>query len=378
MLYISRVLPDEHYGVVDTDDGVEEIVTRDRLVSAVMFDKVEILGVEYFPKNWGDGYGTIGRITPYQIDGKQSGSQAKVKTLFGMDVRVYDGEITYIGINTKHMPERAKIKLSQLGQRVDWNVEIHFDDLSYKELTFVLDDNIKPIGPGPKRNWPPHRVTWDLRAVSDNAAVVPVYRYLITSRYSNPMFWEKQIIDKPDRKAYWSQMALLTTPSWNVTQDLIDYLDNYPADLKSLAPPSDIVNSFRDVVNLVKGYVIGIYYFYRYCCARVKDRPKNGPFTIDEFDWLRENMAKTIAAIEVDCGPNDKLAHRLKAGKYAFERYLKYFNPTDEVKALFVELCNRVMQYAIDSCKRNRNRCYVCPNMDAGVSCYCESFLRGR
>ena len=153
MLYISRQISlgdtswENEFGVVDTDDDVEEIVTWGSLSYTFRDVDIEVEGVTYTKKrrSTDDGeYKMVFDITPYQDVRYYSARQAKLKTLYGVDLRTWNGEITYLGVDFNKVPKGLSIRLSDFGQRIGYlKIELTSVPNNPQPLTLVLDDKIK-------------------------------------------------------------------------------------------------------------------------------------------------------------------------------------------------------------------------------------------
>lgn len=127
MLYISRrvayvegLYAQIDYGVVDTDDGVEEIVPETELYTAVGAYGMEIAGTT-------EG---LRRIEPYQTADSLKAIQAKTKTLKNATVTVWNNMITNIVWGV--WSDGVRLRLSDFGTEI---------------ADFVLLDNPTPVNP---------------------------------------------------------------------------------------------------------------------------------------------------------------------------------------------------------------------------------------
>ena len=150
MFYISRRIGATRYGVVDTEDGREDIMTFDEVRKAVCEYGVNIVGVT---KRRRGTYFVVDKIEVYVPDSRRSTNENKLRFMSGVNVKAQDGVIVDVDwkspdINT---PERV-VRLSDYGtscgptilsqRTVKDGMLRHVAD---QKLTIVLDDKIKTV-----------------------------------------------------------------------------------------------------------------------------------------------------------------------------------------------------------------------------------------
>ena len=145
MLFVSRRLPSQCFGVVDTDDGVETIVPIDELGSIVGDFGIDVKGVsiDTFP----NGTKYVCEVLIQQDPTKVTAQQAKFRTLYDTKVLVYNGEL--VGIN---VGEKAKypisINVSSFANKISSLTQFWWDDDSRVDvgLVLVIDDSVEITG----------------------------------------------------------------------------------------------------------------------------------------------------------------------------------------------------------------------------------------
>lgn len=196
MLFVSRMLVTGKYGVVDTDDDVEEFVSADYLKSLVTQDGLKIRGVQVDTNT-----NAVVSITPYQVESKRTKLQTKTRVMLGVDVVSYKDEVAAIIVRNKLKKDGVRIRPSQYGKRMCWNVPIWWMISSFpNQLVLVMDDNIEMVGDFAKFGNPGVRL--DLREVTNEALLDQVYGYLTGSVLWN-MDWSNYIEDYEERTAMW-------------------------------------------------------------------------------------------------------------------------------------------------------------------------------
>lgn len=135
MLFISRRVGYSGYGVVDTDDGVEEIVTGTALYDVPSELRKSIKGVlentEAAPQK---------AFRPWQDPDSRSLLQTKTSTLHNVDVTVWGDMVTDIVMRNTQI---EVIRLSDFGTRCADCVFVGNNRPKRHRLTLILDDKVE-------------------------------------------------------------------------------------------------------------------------------------------------------------------------------------------------------------------------------------------
>ena len=138
MLYISRYVDNDHYGVVDTDDGVEQIVAYDYLQSSIVKHRVRVVGVKHLC----DAFDTL-VIEPYQLPETLTTLQIKTRLMKFVDVKVYNGMITSVIWDANRIDSPVSVRLSDFGGIVADKFIIDNVGCCEDKVTLVLDDKLR-------------------------------------------------------------------------------------------------------------------------------------------------------------------------------------------------------------------------------------------
>lgn len=209
MLYVSRYCGAGGYGVVDTDDDVEEIVTFGYLqMLASTAPDVHIYGVNTVGK-------TVSMIAPYQPSATMSRDQLKLQLLHRVDVTVYKSTVTGILWNNDGLIGRPRIRLSDFGKFCGEFVLCCNTEVADTRMELVIDDKISIS----ETSFRPHKyhsfseymhetgVVFDLRELHDEGRAEMVYMQLATGRVDDMFGY---IIDSDARKKRMRKKM----PSW--------------------------------------------------------------------------------------------------------------------------------------------------------------------
>ena len=149
MLYVSRRLmrnpegarisyAEMRYGVVDTDDNIETIVTEDEICDAINKYELEVVG---FPAYC--GLGASG--APYQLPETKTASHLKLELLQGVKIAVYNGEIEDISWGMRERIAPVSIRLSDFGESCGDFVLYNNPDCKGERVVLILDDKLRSI-----------------------------------------------------------------------------------------------------------------------------------------------------------------------------------------------------------------------------------------
>ena len=213
MLYISRYIGFNNYGVVDTEDGLEDVVSADDIKNAVFRAGLTIEGVEVA---FGIRTGMRDRlvdILAYQNPATVTRLQAKTTVALNTEVVVYDGKIVSIRWRKDSIKKPVTIRLSDFG--VDCGERILYGNYESRKhkITLIIDDKVR-LNENTllcRGLFGEHRVIGelglgmkiDLREVTDKDFAQMIYLSLFSDPLDLGLFdsMGNDIIDEPKRKA---------------------------------------------------------------------------------------------------------------------------------------------------------------------------------
>lgn len=188
MLYISRYFGVGRYGVVDTDDGVEQVVTKKELVNSLN------LGCEI------RGASDENTIRVYQPTETRSQLQVKTYALLRVDIKTYKDCIVDISFDPNQITNPVTLRLSDYGKKCGDYLLAYTKQAAKHKVTLILDDK---IGFGKKSFWiPPSNnleafgLNIDIRELCDDTALI-FYSSVYLKYISR---WYYGIIDDDKRK----------------------------------------------------------------------------------------------------------------------------------------------------------------------------------
>lgn len=201
MLYVSRFINSDSYGIVDTDDDVEEIVTQNELMSFVMDYGLRIAGIATRTAEFSFGnIDYVDKIVIHQHPSFTKPIQAKVSLIYHTDIKLYKSMITSIIWDASQIKEQVSIRLSDFGDFVADRVLLGNKWNKKPSITLILDDKIKvtekSFDAGVYGTYD-YGVCFDLRELSDDLMARSVYKNVLGPERNRQGF--KYIIDSEER-----------------------------------------------------------------------------------------------------------------------------------------------------------------------------------
>lgn len=349
MFYVSRILARGKYGVVDTEDGRESVMTTQEIKEAVFKFGAEIRGVDYYMPRGSDKY-KLKSISVWQPPNQYTQQQIKARVLKGVKVQKAGDEVT--GISVKAMNgEHLTIKLSDFGTK--WGAYVLKNQKIEGDVTFVLDDSLQ-ISNRTFKNWY-GKVKMDFRAVTKMSIVDTVLYDDIFEKdvaIGTRDRLTASIIDRPERQGYPLALFVLcgmfiTPPQISVgmqisramTPEVKALVDNRICrKFKSLAKSRvmlspDVFHSDLEMekrkVALMRGEGLTADVDFK-MCVNIVER-------YEFLDGLKFVIASGFGTV------------------YKWYNYVRFFPVTEEIQKAFIVYCNKVMA-AIDA--------------GSGVDCY--------
>lgn len=341
MLYISRRVGLNKWGVMDTEDCKEDIVSLDELTYTVCDLHIDVAGVVTDTLIGKSGYKT--KIIRVDVQaGAGSPKAAKLKMLTEVDIRVQGDAIT--SISWGHVrPGIRPIRLSDYG--VDLN-DYMFADIRHfffdgVPVTFILDDKLN-VHSKTFRNFRQLECVLDLREVTKPSIAKSVYKETINAGSSTRAEMLRQVLDKPARSNYWCAICILNNGFGFREQ---------PKSIRELYP-DEFADIKAGVLREYKNEFVRLMDTYLELCH-------NGIVSarISQYlDWLNNTSNRWLE----DCENFDLLMDKCSTnlfdflGRYTncnaravlrFKNYLMYFEPEDDIKQSVVSFIHRVHKW---------------------------------
>lgn len=336
MLYVSRMVDYDKYGVVDTDDDVETVVTTKELSELVYKYGLDIKGTVKHEKAYLE---TLRNVIPYQDKRYYSPLQSKTKTLLGVDVRTYKGEIVRIMATGGVTKGDTEIRLSDFGERMSGRAVVQWDyNPANLKLVLVVDDKIQLEQPYPSVT--SYGQIWDIREMKRESIAEAMYRELLNSPYIDYTVWGSHIRDSKDRESYWravhyldqnvkdEKAYLLQLSTIKGLSSISEHLGAmYRMEFTTLAHLGvDFIKDatwYKDnIVDFASPYIVS---------DRFPFRPQR------DYEWLRVSFIRVFNLLKVS---NEFSYYTVRR----FENFIRYYPVPDDIKVLYVALCNTVVE----------------------------------
>lgn len=334
MLYISRILNAQEYGVADTETGIEYPRSWADLMSMIVVQGWEIKGVETII---GVGGMTIKSVSVWQNPADYSIRQTKMKTIFGIDVRTYKDEITMIIADPFVAKQDFVLKLSDFGSKLSYGIVIRWlNNLSHRDIILKLDDSIEFAEKMPCFSIP--GFIWDLRDVTREDLTDMIYRDFINTGVIDKRYRRSYVVDTPERDNFWHCIASLDLSDIH-TQDIKMALLNC-RNSTGVAKKIDELygESFSHIAMLeVETYKAGVDAMNQLISMvrRVKQK-YNRMFKLEDYMYLRASFIGIFSFLKLT-------SNYIYINVMRFCNYIMYYDVTDYGKQLYVELCNNAV-----------------------------------
>lgn len=186
---------------MDTDDGVETVVTFKYLREIVKDSGIRIEGVNVTKS------GAVSSVTVCPPKSVSPSQGLKMRVLLGVDVKTSGDEVVDIEINYMTVTKGVIIRLSDFGSKVKWQLLCSFGhEIRETPITLVIDDKIEIYGNASSlRNG---SVRFDIREVSNEDVVSEFYQAAYNSHLVESKYIESLIVDRPDRLRLWEVAQL--------------------------------------------------------------------------------------------------------------------------------------------------------------------------
>lgn len=336
MLYISRYIGSNKYGVVDTDDWKEEAVTRRDLLELLRLGvKVEGAVLGYKVDKHGVPSYRVDSVQIYQNAAFASGKQVKLQMLAGVDIKISGTEIVSIKWSLDKVRTGMRIRLSDFGCSLADHV---FDDHNPSGSggpVFVFDDKIKI-----RRNSFIYALAkccaFDLSEVTNPRVIKWFYEEWLDRGFLCDIGTD--IIDRQERAEYWHAVGVVTgrTQIRN---------ERYSAEMLK-AVEAKFYPEFEKLVNSRIAYIGGA---DARDAARsyIKELVKNWEF------WRRAPREESIGLVMATGSFNvfNVLRRTTTMNQVYlthFFLYMSSFTPSDSVKRLYVDLLFKANRWFLD------------------------------
>lgn len=345
MLYLSRVVGENKFAIVDTDDKTEEIVTRKKLHRIVEDLGIDIEGVETYVTD--DGQRRVFRLCPCQLDKYFSRKQLKTRMLRGVDITVYRDEITHIKIDTANIRCGDRIDLSEFGSKLAhtvWFDQSYYDKKKFVVLVLKNGMNLSGITDSVGGS---SCIRWDISQVTDDNEAALIYEELVDKQCHLHDGVLEHVIDNERRDKFWHAIILFlrrcdepeqfiefikdipdTTgiAKWLVERCRTDFwhVARYPIEFNNMN-----LNKFNRLINDTLGPNVDEF-------IKCKDYETLRTKYISVFDIVECTVSYNIGAIQ------------------RFKLFVQCFNSSITIQKLYIQLCQHVAKAMVAYLKAKR------------------------
>lgn len=336
MLYVSRIIGRRRYGIIDTDDDVETFVNYEELSECVLDMHIPIKGVStQFIVSHGVQKEVIQTVRVAQDQRSTTANQAKANMLRGYDIKTLNHAIVGIGITNSEIARSMPLRLSNygvaLGDYAFSNMDFHNDG----RYVFVLDDKLD-FNNKSLKDWMNYGIVLDTRDITSKRLFNVICREATKFRRLIELTVNPRIIDTPQRMdcyiVYYiiggspnSQSEVISLPKLvsNVARANEFAAKTFRSEFKALCRANIVFQDTGRWMQTCKNFALWL------------DKRENRRLlsTIDDFYvLLHSGYGQVFQTLIEGTLCNSSVINR-------FNRYLAYFEPTEELKQAFIQLC---------------------------------------
>lgn len=206
MLYVSRFFGDDYVGVVDTDDDIEERVSRREVMDCVLNLGLDIKGAVL------DSDTGVRKVRPYQDERYSSVKQTRLLAVRGIRFVIFRDEIVFV----ENTGKGGSVRLSDYASKFSCNSWLLGSRSGI--LTLVFDDKIELVDGDLDVSCAGFK--YDIHEVTNSATVSKVYCAAIDFDAYGGINWGSFILDDKDRQIVWGCIGLLSECDYGVQQSL--------------------------------------------------------------------------------------------------------------------------------------------------------------
>lgn len=338
MLYISRFAGIERFGVTDTDDGVETVVSLSQLKN-ILGMGIEVLGVDAvvhpFRGPRSIDIRTV-KVCPPNVKGTTA--QAKALIMYGVDVRSDKGRVTsvswlYDKVGKNDGPVR--IRLSEHGNLLENFSFARTGTIpTGMRLIFVLDDKIKVKKQSFQRFFDHYGcLVLDVSEVTSHRTLQYAYEEYFVQHRGDIEDVDRHIIDTEEHRVIWKAIGVVYSGALRYSGQ---------SDDTSAVVAKHFMKDFRDMRDLdfrIRSNVKDLQHAVIYASQimRHKEFWQSNP---TDYKKVRDNDENALLFMQ-----NHLMSNYYKAQR--FMNYLLWFNPTTEVQKIYVDMCVRLNNWIL-------------------------------
>lgn len=336
MLFISRRVGQGQYGVVDTDDGLEEVVDYERLKEAVVCG-IDVKGVAVGSRLPWDKNSEIDILTidVYNNRDVSSVMQTKLQVLKGIEVVVYDDTVVSVTWDRHRVKPGTSIRLSDFASKLGDLIFLSASRGPNSPITVVLDDTLS-YSELSLRFVTGTEVRLDIREVKNKETVAMIYAEHRKRGDSKRL--DDYVLDTPERLDFWRGVYAVEIGKDPLAGPFLS------------STRIEIENEFRSAFvgvwrssKSIEPAIQDVAFAKRYSYELSKDRAF-WMHPLDDYGEIYardDNILNTFGALTT--------CNQVQA-KF-FSNYIFFFTPSSEYKKMYVEICQNFCKWLIEYAK---------------------------
>lgn len=333
MLYVSRIAGINKWGITDSDDNVETVVTLSQLEKYILLG-LQIEGVEANVRMYrGRQKVEVLRVRVYQDAAHSTAQRAKAIVMQGIDMRVKGGKILSVSWDSSRLKDVTTIKLSGYGQKCE-NFIFVSTPLPTTKVIIVVDDRVQIKKQTFKRVFNLTNVTLDIRNCTNPKTATYIYEEYYLGYNGMDSNVGNRILDNTDRQELWKAIDVVFhgRAHWHTMPMGI-----------SVEVSKKFEREFSDFANLKLELCDGQLHLQnlQIYANRIAHEKAFWRSNCQDYDTVKEKDEHVLHAIRV-CVP----CNYYKMTR--FINFMEWFYPSDAIQSVFVELCNRANNWFLD------------------------------
>lgn len=329
LLYVSRCYGTKDYGVVDTDDGVETIISYSDLRDAVMKFGIEVIGVEVIDDTNGVD------IQIWQNPAECTRVQSKYLVLYGLDVKIHND--TIVDVKSAGLrKDSVRLRLSDLASKCGSRAFRSLILSSRNEVIIVVDDKVE-LDATAFRGLPSNRaMRMDVSEVTREDLIESFYMSLDSMQLMG--WYLSYIIDDSARRDYYIGVNIVRGTCVGDKRD-IQALGTMREVARKVA--DRFRGTFTEFVHSEFVIPPGAYsvlirdYMSLNTTKRALCYIKSGQLS---FDFCKKHFKSLLDILVTTAVVDDQMYEQ-------FRRFATYFDIPEDIQVLVVQFVTRVVKF---------------------------------
>lgn len=335
MLFISRQVGVDKWGICDTDDMHEDILTRNEIEQIILDYDLRIEGTLMLTHPI-EQYRYLSAVNVVQPANTKTAEQAKAKVMKHVDTQVYNGAVQGISVGV----DDTAVRLSDYG--TNWGSYVFWFNKIGRRTRFIFDDSLK-FGSKTFTDWHNRAVIMDMTEVNNMKLVDYVYSDFISDSQMDVDDIQYYYIDRPERRWYPEALWIIHNGTFftsnapaiamimsdmGAVEDMI--YKKYKRDMLKTCQSQFVLRAEKHVKTLLYMSVELMHPVWATTCEYAVLRDACMPIL---FDKLAQDTTISYASLR------------------RLQNYITFFHVSPEIRKAFVDFCHRAVSWYLTQAK---------------------------